>query len=538
MFTRTLRQLLLWSFALAALSWLSLSWFIFTTVRDALAETSHPSLWFVLRDISLGLVVPTLSILFGIAWWMLFRRKPSARLWTILGSFALSLSALALIYLLPSSWLWATLLLILGITGIITFATRSGPALAPPAQAKPPRHIRVPGDGTSPFLDKFVWFVSIAVGAIGTIWLLHWGDAHHLPDTTSQVTVLLGLFFISLAVIAIHEAGHALAAKALGMKLLGLVVGPFIWQYRLGNWKFQFKPAGLLSFKGLTLATPVTFDNFSRRKVIMIAAGPLACLLACVIAAAMTFLAPHRPWQQQWLLLAWFAIISFIGFAGPLIPSRISDTYSDGARLYQLYKGGLWTDYYRAIFLVMSSAVTAIRPRDFDLDAMQRAAGTVTRGQSEFTLHLCCYSCLFDRRQFTEAGQAIARAGEVYEQYALKSPAEQLSPLVFGHAFVRRDPTAARLWWNRTQSAKPAFPDSDQNLSLAALLWTEGRLDEARDAWQKGHAWAQQLPASGSGDAERDAADLLFAALNTHPTPAPLAQQDTTTPPSIPALSF
>ena len=531
MFTRTLRQILLWTFALAALLWFSLSWFIFTTAHDALAEVSHPSAWFVLRDISLALVVPTLSILFGVAWWTLFRRNPSARIWTILGSFALSLSALALIYLLPNSWLWAALLLILGITGIITFSVRGGPALAPPVGTATHKTIRIPGDGTGPILDKFVWFLSIAIGAIGTIWVLHWGDAHHLPDTESQITILLGIFLISLVVIAVHEAGHALAAKALGMKLLLLVIGPFIWQYRLGQWRFQFKPAGFLSFKGLTLATPLTFENFRRRKVIMLAAGPLACFAACLIASAMTLLAPHSPWQQQWLLLAWFAVISFIGFACPLIPSKACNMYSDGARLYQFYKGGLWIDYYRALYLVTSSTVTPIRPRDYDLDAMQRAAGTVTSGQSEFTLRLCCYSCLFDRRQFPEAGQAIEHASEICEQHSLKLATESISPLVFGHAFVRRDPVAARLWWDRMQSAKPSFPDSDQNLSLAALLWSEGRLDEARDAWQKGNAWAQHLPASGSGDAERAAAALLLAALNT--TPAPLPPQDTTMP--IPA---
>jgi hypothetical protein len=49
---------------------------------------------------------------------------------------------------------------------------------------------------------------------------------------------------------------------------------------------------------------------------------------------------------------------------------------------------------------------------------------------------------------------------------------------------------------------------------LSALLWVEGRQDEAEEAWRKGDKWARQLPDSGFAEAERNAVLLLRRAMD------------------------
>ena len=513
---RYVRSILLWAFALTALFFLALLkptlsiWWAFLHLSTQQSKGSTPLGW--TESFLAAIAAPTLALFFALAWWAILRRRPSQRIWAIAASLVLLLGSVAYFYLMPfGMWLLGILLLGTSILGLIGYA-RPGhpPSMAEEGPAAP---ARVPGDGTNPISDKLVWVLSAAAGLAGIFWLSSWGAAHGLADTASN-SFYVKLYLVAFVVIALHEAGHALAGKLQHMRLVSLVIGPLFWRLHYGQWRFQFKPSGLLSFKGFTAVTPLAFDDFPRRKVIQVAAGPFVSLFTGLIGAGFLLTAPGRPWQQHWYLIGCFAGISLIGFIFSLYPCRIGEGYSDGAKLWQLYKGGLWTSYYRALYLATSSAVTPLRPRDFDLDAMQRAAGTLARGQGEFSMHLCCYSCLFDRRQFPEAGQAVERASAICEKQSLKLAAESISPLVFGHAFVRRDAAAARLWWNRMQSAKSTLPGSDRNLAFAALLWSEGRLDEARDAWQKGNAWAQQLPASGAGDAERDAAALLLAALS------------------------
>jgi len=54
-------------------------------------------------------------------------------------------------------------------------------------------------------------------------------------------------------------------------------------------------------------------------------------------------------------------------------------------------------------------------------------------------------------------------------------------------------------------------------LALSALLWIEGRIEDAREAWAKGNALAQQLPAIGSCEFDRYRYSLLRQVLDELP---------------------
>ena len=89
-----------------------------------------------------------------------------------------------------------------------------------------------------------------------------------------------------------------------------------------------------------------------------------------------------------------------------------------------------------------------------------------------------------------------------------------MTTFVFGNAFLLRDPVNARTWWNEFELKKTDNLMIEGWTSLSALLWVEGRQDEAEEAWRKGDKWARQLPDSGFAEAERNAVLLLRRAMD------------------------
>jgi hypothetical protein len=51
------------------------------------------------------------------------------------------------------------------------------------------------------------------------------------------VVIVLAYFFISLAVVAIHEFGHWLAGRSVGLRLTYLVIGPVKLIRECGHWR-------------------------------------------------------------------------------------------------------------------------------------------------------------------------------------------------------------------------------------------------------------------------------------------------------------
>lgn len=176
----------------------------------------------------------------------------------------------------------------------------------------------------------------------------------------------------------------------------------------------------------------------------------------------MAFMCQRRSWARFWDFLAYFATISLIASASSLIPHRIQKSgYSDGAKIFQLLSGGLWADYHHALGIILSAIVSPLRPREYDIDTMQRAAGSIAHGEDELLMYLCTYSYYLDRGEFGEALRALDRAEESLETKSLKIPAEWHGPFVFGNALLRRDAARTRLWWERLQSLKPPHFDKE-----------------------------------------------------------------------------
>ena len=191
--------------------------------------------------------------------------------------------------------------------------------------------------------------------------------------------------------------------------------------------------------------------------------------------------------------------------------------YSDGAQIYQLLRGGPWADLHRVRSVAASTLVTPLRPRDYDIEAIQRAERSFTRGPQGLLLRMYASSYFLDCGKIPQACEALAEAESIYKESASDIPAGLCMAFVFRTAFLGRDAVGARQWWERMKAKKPTHFGADYWLARSALLWVEGRKNEAHEAWDKGNILAQKLPAAGDYEFDRYRCSLLGNVLDSAP---------------------
>ena len=414
-----------------------------------------------------------------------------------------------------SLWGLAAVEAAVGFAGIVAFSWYDAAE-----RAELPGPARIEGDGTHPLFDKLVWLAGFG-GFVVAMWSWwRWARVEGLPQR-GGLPYYMEFLIAELAMVTVHELGHALTGKALGMRVRAFIVGPFQWRVRDGRWGFQFRLADLLATGGAAAVVPARADQTRSRELWMIAGGPLASLIAGAAAVGALLAAPHHRWRNEWELLALFATLSLLAAVVNLLPFQTrKEQYSDGAQLYQLLSQGAWGDYHHAMGIVGATTVTALRPRDYDIGAMERAAEVITQGPRALHLRLLMSAHYRDCGRMKEAGQALNDAADVYEDSASGIPAELHTAFVIGKAMVQRDADGAREWWERMKAKKANHLNADYWLARAALLSIEGHKGEAREAWAKGNALAQKLPNAGAYEVDREKFAMLGRDLDAQPEAA------------------
>ncbi|HKU25668.1 MAG TPA: M50 family metallopeptidase, partial [Candidatus Sulfotelmatobacter sp.] len=384
------------------------------------------------------------------------------------------------------------------------------------AQRIPP-HLSLPGDGTNSLLNKTAQFIIFGTALLVYWWWIGWSKAKGLrPGDELLQQFLLGLA-LALPIITIHELGHAIAGLALGMRLSAFVVGPFEWRISDGRWIFRFNAAGILAGGGVTGIVPGS-TGFARQNYVRMAlAGTLANVLSGFVALLVAFsVRADSPWQAGGNL-ALFGGWSLVLGSLNLIPLRTANGYSDGAKVFQILSKGAWGDFHKTAAMVGSTLVTPLRPRDYDINAIQRAAATIRQGYYALLLRLFVSSYFLDQHLLADAGNALTEAESIYNDSASDMPAELYTAFVFGNAFICRDAASARQWWTRMECKKPTRLGVDYWRAAAALYWIEGDLANARDAMAKSEALAQCLPEAGAYEFDRYCNSLLRKAIDAGP---------------------
>ncbi|MGA8108662.1 MAG: M50 family metallopeptidase [Acidobacteriaceae bacterium] len=507
---RAVRSFLCWMLALEALiCW----WDVPRQMVRALAFLQTPGASAAGRAMLTTLPMMAGGVVFAMLCVAVWNRWRSARLWAMAAGginllFGTGVMVVGRIFphdrMPPGLWQIDAVLLGMGALTIAAFWKCDAEAENKPAA----RPAKIPGDGTHPLLDKLAWVIAVAGFLAAMGWWWRWARMTGLPQHT-RLGYWPEVVIAELAMVLLHESGHALTGKALGMRLRGFIVGPFQWRVREGRWAFRFRLADFLATGGSTAVVPTDPHQSRQREIWMIAAGPAASWLGGLAALAALLTAPGHAWAGAWRLLALFTTFSLSAAVVNLLPFRTRSSYSDGAQIYQLLSGGPWGDYHRLLATVGSSTVIPLRPRDFDIDAMERAAAVLKQGLRAAHLRLLEFCSYLDRGQLREASHALNEAETVALASPSEIPLEFCSDFVFGKAFVQRDPEGARAWWARLEAKKPTRFNADYWLARASSLWMEGKMTEAKEAWEKGNAAAQRLPAAGAYEAARDKFAML-----------------------------
>jgi Zn-dependent protease len=462
---------------------------IYTTWTMAPADgMDDPPTWAPWVGLGIVLVVwAALATVSVIAWFALRKGKTWAQAWAIAAS-VLSLPVLGI----------GT---IAGILGLVVFTRKdvvAQMAIDPKAAEAP----RIQGDGTSKFVDRFATGAQIAVFVVASYFWNVWGRAQGLPETRGTLGWIIPLLIAQHLSVLVHELGHVLGGWASHMKLRHLVLGPFEWAVRGGKWEFSVSAAGLWG-RGLTGMVPTTLKDLRGQRVFTTLGGPLGSLFIGCVGLMGALSAKGNPWEPWWEGCTMLATLGLSAFVYNLIPLRPQDQYSDGAHLYQLLSRGPWADVHMAFSVVSSTVATPLRPRDLDINVIQRAADFLKSGKQGLLLRLFQYIHHMDAGRIEEALEAIAEAEALYPELASKLDADLHADFVFVNALFRRDLEAARLWWQRMEAKGGTKFKVDYWKARTALLWLEGCPEAAEEAWQKGNAFAQKLPAAGAYEFDR-----------------------------------
>ncbi len=307
------------------------------------------------------------------------------------------------------------------------------------------------------------------------------------------VVIIVSSLVMFYTAVIIHEAGHLLAALAVGFRILLFAVG----RRRVLRTRNGFQVRGIrrsLKMLGAVIALPAS-DIFSRRRMVLfISGGSLANLLTASLCFWGAFQLnetvndsyPPRlltGWKRMLIpqnrVACWFYIAGLVNLLlvlELLIPIRRKGRASDAAQLLDLFRnrhvgGAGWLVTFLYVTLQ-----AGIRPRDWDAPAVERLLAARTGNPKDVWANVFGYYYAMDTGQIDLAGQLIALAVEQREAYPLAFQPAILQEAAYLEARYRHNTTLAR---ERLQQAQEGQVEPRIRLRAeAAAFWAEGHFAE------------------------------------------------------------
>jgi hypothetical protein len=220
-----------------------------------------------------------------------------------------------------------------------------------------------------------------------------------------SIEALLALqVLVLLAGTAVHELGHALAARAVGFDVAGVRVGPLLALAGPRGWRVRL--VWEMAVGGELLSAPSHPEGLRARHAAMIAAGPAAHLLVAGAALAGAL--------ATGALVLWFSAAT-LGLAAlaNLVPSRprLTGRWTDGRWLLA------WATHperatQRVALGVLQRASATVRPRDWDERWAALAASGPRQPADAAQVAGCLlgYAHALDRGEPDRAGGLLTRA--------------------------------------------------------------------------------------------------------------------------------
>lgn len=297
-------------------------------------------------------------------------------------------------------------------------------------------------------LGFVLWLVAGGViGALGAwtglgLQRLH-GD--WLPPVSAGIAVVAGVLMLWPHIV-LHEAGHALAGLARGMRPIAFGVGPLRWDRGESGWRFR-RSTGVAGVSGFAALLPVGERGLSRGdQALFLSGGPLANLLTAGVAFALAWLAADSRWVAS-VLFGAAASALLLGLLN-LLPFHSQGWRSDGRGLLDLLRRSPDAALQQRLNQLMALTMAGVRPRDWP-DALlpePPPIATSTTPMLAANAHLLRLSWAMDRGDdATAAAAALALTAAYHGLPAAFRP--HLAAALAGHAArTLRDAEVLAAW--------------------------------------------------------------------------------------------
>jgi hypothetical protein len=349
--------------------------------------------------------------------------------------------------------------------------------------------------------DKFLLVIFIGVIAVqlGTMLIAlvmavisgsAWGWLYFQTEVRNQLTLLaswliwmLAFFGISFLTLAIHEGGHALAARLVGNWLYQCKIGPLVITRARQGFRLHLTRIDL--WRGYVMAYPSYGPRLRLRMIIFWGGGPLASLLWVVVSIwPFTLLGSTAAMYSFnaaiWLtgLLVAALLVTVSTFWSALIPyASRRGNQSDGLKLLRGLRGDPKLERNLLLACVTGLLRRGVRPRAWPADLAARLQAMLQQFPADYLLLVYAYALALDQRRIEEAGALLDRFTLAVKEKPAAGAIWALE-FAFFEARHRGNLTAARAWLAQESKISQA-KDLMRPRAEAAIYLLEGRPAEA-----------------------------------------------------------
>ena len=298
------------------------------------------------------------------------------------------------------------------------------------------------------------------------------------------------LLFLPLAwliAITVHELGHLAAGMARGMRFLLLIVGPVKIARSAGGltlgWVFNLGTLG-----GLAAAIPDPSRPLPPQMRALVAGGPGASALLGLACLALAAASDGRVAAYSSVVAA----ISLLVFAVTAMPMRAGGFMSDGMQWLELRRGGAAVEQRQALATLVGQSLAGIRPRDLDVDALQRGLALAgTDPVRDTSLVYYAYLRDLDAGDIAAASDHVDRLAADFLVFPDGFRQGLAIEVAYFHARHRGDTVLARHWLDQGRGG--VVDASLRALAEAAIALLE---DRRADALEQIAVGEKRLPRS------------------------------------------
>jgi hypothetical protein len=338
----------------------------------------------------------------------------------------------------------------------------------------------------------------------------------------------IGWVLLFMAMIALHELGHALAAVSVRWHILQVRVGVFMLVRQRGKFSLRFT-SKRSSQPGYVIACPADSRRYFLKASIFSSGGVVANLviaLACtLILLSQTALLDdftqrgHKAIIQIFLLtenwvvalLGSTVLVNLLFAVENLIPINFSLLPSDGKQSIGFLVAWLFGVAPPAIQRPGLGGMLfhGVRPREWDAEYMMRLQQPTEDAATSATVGLLGYYCALDRGQPEQAGELLDRAlVSVAEAQGTDRSAILLEAAYF-EGFHRQNPVVARKWLHQVKINE--LREYTFLRGAAAVLLAEGLFADAAASVKAALAQVKRSIDFGGVQAEKEWLKAILA---------------------------